>query len=679
MPADAPAYPQLFSELKIRDLTLKNRIVWLPHLTCFGESDDSIGDRYIAYYVERAKGGVGLIVTGSENSIPDAYNWFGRINAYDPANVPQFRRLTEEVHRHGTAIFGQITDDGVETTGVETLDWNVPRGPSEERDALVQVTGKEMERDDIAEAVRYFGLSAKTHLDGGFDGIELKAGHDGLLRQFLSPASNHRDDEYGGSVENRMRFLRESVDEVRRQVGADFIVGVRLCCDEGLADGYGVDEAVEFARRIGEWGTVDYISSDGGSFGNLVLLGPEMSVEQGFMVPVAKRIKEASGLPVIAYGRIKEPPMAEEIVRNGSADMVGMARAMIAEPEWANKAREGRGLDIRYCIGCNQACLGRLFNRLAISCVVNPVAGREAEWGRDRPLRDGEGRKVVVVGGGPAGVKLAEVLAQRGCEVTLFERERNLGGKVNLLYDLPARREFTDATAWLESRLPELGVDVRCGMEVKSDSLEAGAAGGRANVVAVAVGPPATPGTMVEVEADEVIFATGAAPLASPFSPRVPTTDVLGPFDQEAELGERVLLWDAELGYAALAAAERLLMEGREVTMVTAADFPASTIPAPNIEPQLKRLYGAGMRTLTHSTLVEAEDGELRVANVYSGAEAEAPEFDLVLAANGWRGDDELYRWLSSSFPRARRVGDCEAPRDVGMAIYAGERLGREL
>lgn len=669
------AFPLLFSEFKLGNVELRNRIVWLPHLASLVGDDGLPNQRHADYYAERAKAGVGLVISGVETTHPGTL-WPTKINAFDKRVVDGYRLVTDAVHRHGGRMFGQLSDDGNQAGGMETLDWQYNRAPSPIADQLVGLVPREMDQADIEESIGYFALGAAHHREGGFDGIEIKAGHDGVLRQFLSPLFNHRTDRYGGSLQNRARFIREAVEAIRARCGEDWVVGVRLCLDEGLPGGFGPEEGVEFAREIGSWGIVDYISSDAGTFGNLPLMNPDMAVPQGFAVDLGARAREASGLPVIAFGRIKEPPMAERIIARGEADLVGLARPLIADQQWAQKASEGRDGEIRFCIACNQACLGRMWTGMPVTCILNPSAGREGELGVGTLTAAPAAKRITVVGGGPAGMKVAAVAAQQGHEVALVEREPRLGGKINLLADIESRREFLDGTAWMADEVERAGVRILRGMTVEVVDDE----DGNPVLHAMAVGPPATPGDFIPLGSDAIVLATGATPVVPELagaeailrSPAAALADV-------DSVGPRVLVWDEEFDQAPASVAEHLALLGREVILVTPADYPASRVPLPNLPPQLARLHAAGVRIVPHATVGGVDGGRVRIENVYGGAGEEIDGVDTLVHAIGREADDDLYRSLRDRFPDVRRAGDCLAPRDVGMAVYSGERLARAL
>lgn len=676
---DSSTFEHLFSPFKLGHLELRNRVVWLPHLTAYAGDDGFSNDRHLHYYEARARGGVGLIITGCQTAHPAA-GWPGRINAYDPGVVPSYRKLTEAVHRHGTGIIGQITDDGNQADGVSGYDWFNTHAPSVVVDPMVQILPQEMDQALIDEVVDYFARSAENHKEGGFDGVEIKVGHDGLHRQFLSPQFNQRTDEYGGSHENRLRFLRETVEEIRRRVGDEFLVGVRLSLDEGLEAGYGADDGVEFARLIGTWGTIDYLDADMGSTGNLPYMNPDMRWPFGFTVEMTSRAREASGLPTIVAGRIKTPEFAEDILDADKADLIGMARPLITDADWVQKAQSGQTEDIRSCIACNQGCLGRLWAGMPITCILNPSAGREEKWGEGSVVMVTEPQDVVVIGGGPAGLKAAELAALRGHRVSIYDRSSHLGGQVNTIVKLPVRREFHDSTAWIQTQIERLEVNVRLGWQIEPEMIEP-LPDGRLSLGARAVSTPAPPASIEAIEADRVIVATGSIPVAAPFagSDRHPVLSIPEAYDEVAELGEHVVVWDEELGQPAASTAELLAERGHRVTIVTPAAHPAVKVVLPNKPSQLQRLSDLGVEVIPYHAVNDFADGSLTIANAYSGREQTLEDVDGLVYALGWRADEDLYLTLREHSDQVVRAGDCIAPRDVGMAIYSGERIGREV
>jgi 2,4-dienoyl-CoA reductase-like NADH-dependent reductase (Old Yellow Enzyme family)/thioredoxin reductase len=659
-------YEHLVSPFHLRHFTLRNRVVWLPHLTGYADLDGLPSERHAHYYAERARGGVSLIISGCETTHPAAF-WPGRINAFDRASIEGYRRISGAVHEYGAYMVGQLTDDGNQGTGDASLDWHYTHGASRIADQLVGVLPKEMDSADIHSALTGFGVSAETHIEGNFDGVELKVAHDGLLRQFLSPLFNHRTDDYGGSVENRLRFLKETVDEIRRRIGPEPLLGLRLCLDEGLRGGLGADLGVEYAGLIGTWGSVDYINTDLGSTGNLPMMNPDMAIEQGYAIEVGSRAKAASGLPTIAFGRIKQPAMAEQILADGKADLVGMARPLITDPEWVNKVLRGEEDDIRNCIACNQGCVNRLWAGLPITCILNPAAGREKKWGTGTLVPASNSKRVVIIGAGPAGLKVAEVSARRGHEVVLIERSSEIGGNLSLIRKLQTRSEWADSIEWFARQLDKLDVDIRLNTEV-----------GDASVRRVDDGIAVDLGDEV-LMADEIVVTTGGRSVkpkleAGGLQLRTIREAMRDPSGIEGD----VIVWDEEYGRQPCTVAEFLARQGLQVTFVTPADHPAGLIGLASQPKQLELLYEVGVRIVNHTTLTSLA-GPVVGRNVYTGAETTFGGIGSVVHAIGWEPNEDLYLQLRRRGVEALRAGDCVAPRDVGMAIYSAETIAREL
>ena len=371
----------LFSPLQIGTTEVPNRISFSAHLTNFAE-DNLPSERHAYYLAERAKGGTGLIITEEQTVHPTDHAYEKLIDAYKPEVVPGYRRICRAVHEFETKIFAQLNHNGGQGDGSYS---RLPVwGPSPVPDFMFREVPKAMESEDIKEVIEYFCRSAVHVREGGFDGIELQLGHSSLIRQFLSPLTNLRTDDYGGSVENRTRFAVEVIEAVRKTVGQDYTLGVRLCADEMTPGGLALDDVKEIARLLEGTGNLDFIDLSVATFYNLYLVGGPMHVPLGYTIPLAAGIKETVNLPVFCTGRINDPVMAERVLADGQADMIGMVRTQICDPEMANKAKDGRLEEIRRAIDGHAAACDRGLVRLL-----------QAERHRDPRLRLARGREAV--------------------------------------------------------------------------------------------------------------------------------------------------------------------------------------------------------------------------------------------------------------------------------------------
>lgn len=673
-------FEHLFQPFELKGHTLPNRVAWIAHLTDFAY-DFAVSDAHIAYYEERAKHGVGLIIMGTETVSPTHVNG-ARVSAFDPANVESYKRLSEAIKRHDTVLIGQLTEDGSQNLADLTLDWDYEYSASAVADWAVGRTPKVMEQTDIDRSISVWLQCIANHQAGGLDGTELKVGHDGLPRQFLSPYYNQRTDEYGGSRENRMRFLRELLTAVRRQVGDDYLLGIRYVLHEFAPGGYELDEGIAMLVEIERWGLVDYVVSDLGVHTALKYCNPPMATAPGFAREAfAKAHAALDSLPLVGYGRIKTPELADQILAEDEADLVGVARALLVDPLWIEKAQTDRGDDIRMCIGCNQGCLDRVWKGQPMTCIINPAAGRERKWGLGTLEPAARTKEVVVVGAGPAGLKAAEVAALRGHSVTLIERSSNVGGQVNSIVKVPVRRDFHDSTAWIETQIEALEVPIRRGWQVEEEITEV-LPDGRFELGLRAVARPASPGSVDTIYADEVVIATGSVLNA----PEVPGVDGPEVYQVEEALdgkipdGARVVIADAEGTYSSTATAEFLADLGHEVTLVTAHLDIGMHIGPPGRQVLIPALFERGVEVIPNHSLAAIDLPNVKFVSNLGGHEREIVA-DAVVLTTGRLPDDSLYRSLAAAGANGNlhRAGDCLAPRDVGMAIYTAEEIGRSL
>ena len=367
-------FDHLFNPLMLGKLTVPNRIFFLAHRTNFARGG-RLDDRHVAYYRRRARGGCGLIIVGDLSIHPNDRPWEAMIEAYDSGVVQDYQRLTGAVHEFDSPIFAHLNYYGFQSSGAITR--HTVWGPSALADISFGETAKPMEAEDMMVVIKAFSRAAVLARDGGFDGIEVDMGPESLLRQFLSPLSNLRQDEYGGSLENRMRLPLDIIDDVRKSVGDDFTVGIRLCADEKFWGAITTDESRQFAQKFENTGKVDFVNVSVGSYYNLYLSMASMHTPSGFTIETAEQINGAVDIPVIGGHQIDTPQMADHIVSNDQADAVGVIRNLICDPDWPEKAHRERIDDIRYCVRDNQGCIGRINQSKTLSCIQNPSVGYE--------------------------------------------------------------------------------------------------------------------------------------------------------------------------------------------------------------------------------------------------------------------------------------------------------------
>src|SRR3954454_5306074 len=455
----------LWSPLAIGPITTRNRIVFSAHLTNYAR-DGRPTAQHAAYYAARAAGGAGLIITEEHSVHPTDWPYEKMIHGFHDDVGPGYRRITDAVHAHGVPIFAQITHNGGKSSSMYT---RLPVwGPSPVPDPLFREVPKAIDRGEIAEVVAgYADVAARCKL-GGFDGIELQCSHSSIVRGFLSRATNHRTDEYGGSLENRARLLHQIVEAVREAIGRDLALGVRLCGDELIEHGITIDETVEVAQAVEDQGLVDYINTSiDVATASLFMIEASMHIPPEYALFIPSALRKAVVLPVVGVGRFKDPLQAERALAQGHADLIGVVRGQIADAEFVAKARAGHHHDIRLCLSCNQECVGRMGLNRWLGCIENPLTGREAS--QPVRLRPSTPRHVVVVGGGPAGLQTAIAATRAGNRVTVLERDDELGGQVRWAARVPNRAEFGDLVRNQVHECELLGVDVRTGVEATAE------------------------------------------------------------------------------------------------------------------------------------------------------------------------------------------------------------------
>ncbi|WP_445526091.1 oxidoreductase [Streptomyces cyslabdanicus] len=650
-------FPHLFSPLQIGRVTVRNRILSSGHDTVLVR-DGSVTEDLVAYHEARAAGGTGLIVLQVSGVHESARYTTHVLMATDDDCVPAYARLARAVHRHGAKVFGQLFHPGREI--LESRDGSAPVAwaPSATPNERFHVMPRAMTDAEIHEVLDGYGQAARRLHEAGLDGAEVVASHGYLPAQFLNPKVNVRTDGWGGDGQGRLRFLREALRSVRRQAGPDFVVGLRISGDEFSHDGLHTGLVLETVAELDAEGLLDYVSVCAGSSASLSgaeHIAPPMFRPAGYTAPLAAQVRAVVGVPVMVAGRINQPQEAEQIIAGGQADACAMTRALICDPELPVKAEQDRTEEIRACIGCNQACIGHFQQGHPISCIQHPETGRERRFGTLPPLT--RRKKVLVVGGGPAGLKAAAVAAARGHEVELHEADRRVGGQVLLAQLLPGRAEFGGAITNLEGEARRAGVRVVVGSRVDAQTVTAAAP-------------------------DAVILATGARPRR----PELELMDDPVVLDAWAVIRGsevprgRIVVADWRGDWIGLGVALHLAARGRKVTLcvtgfaagehlqqyVRAAMLAQAARARIDIVPNA-RIHGADSDTVyLQHTLTEEPVLVDGVAAVVL-AQGHEPVVDLEPVATGLPAD------------RVFAVGDCVSPRTVEEAVLEGLTVAAEL
>jgi 2,4-dienoyl-CoA reductase-like NADH-dependent reductase (Old Yellow Enzyme family) len=647
-------YGNLFTPVRVGRMDLRNRIMLPPHGRLVGDpfGSDREAERFNAYWRRRAESGAAWICglnafVGNSVVIPGFEPTGLGATVRGVFRMPQFRegaaRYAEAVKGAGAYAFAQLIMQG-----------GMPHSPS---GVMANYTNNQqphvLTADEIDWFVGEYAFSAGEAQAAGLDGIELHANHEDLLQLFLSPATNRRTDAYGGDRDRRARFLLDILRAIRQRVGADFNVGVRLNMDEFFEGGYDLDEGIAIAALIEASGTIDYLHCVvGNNWGAPSYIQPHLySVAQ--WAPLAGRFKAELGLPIVYTGRVATVDAAADVVNRGYADVVGMARAMFADGDLVAKARSGRAGEIRPCIGTND-CLHRVVvEGLRFGCSVNPETGRES----DPPLGPAPvPKRVLVAGGGPAGLELAALLAGRGHAVQLWEREAELGGQLRSAGRARENGAYRDFAAFQESRLERLGVDVRLKTVATAEAVRAAGV-------------------------DVVAVATGAAPRR----PEIPGVDL--PFVVEgrdvllgtAAVGERVVVIAMEDHMQPLTIAGHIAEQGADVLVLYPTPAVAPLVGKYSIGAPLAKLTAAGGQVRVMERAVAIEPGRVRTRNVYSGAEAVHDGVDHVVLACGGAAESALYTALQPTMDDVHILGDAYAPRRISFATRQAYELARRI
>lgn len=678
--ADTPSNDPLLQPFRLKHLTLKNRVMSTSHEPAYTE-DRMPTERYRLYQEEKAKGGMALTMFGGSCTVAiDSPAAFGNIDASTDDVVPHYRALADAVHRHGCAIMNQITHLGRRTSWAAEH-WLPVLSASTVREMAHRAFPKEAEKEDLIRIARAYGEAARRSKEGGLDGLEVEAyGH--LMDSFWSPATNRRTDEYGGDLDNRLRFSMEVFEAIRKAVGDDYIVGIRMVVDERMQGGIDRAEGFEIARRMAESGMVDFfnvivghVDSDEG----LSHVIPVMGTPVAPFLDTVREVKQAFGLPVFHAARINDVATARHAIESGAMDMVGMTRAHMADPHIVAKVERGAEDRIRPCVGAGY-CIDQIYHVGAAFCLHNPATGREKAVPQLVERGDRPSRRVVVVGAGPAGLEAARVSALRGHEVVLFEATDRPGGQVLTAAKAPRRRDLVGVTDWLAREAELAGVDFRFNTYAEEAEIEAEAP----NIVVVATG--GLPNTGFLQDGEDLV---------------VTSWDIL---NGQVPAAESILVYDENGREPGPSCAEFLGERGAAVEFVTPDRLVGPDIGGTNYPAILKTFYSKGVAVTTdhHLTGVRRAGNKL-VAVLYNDYTHETVErtVDQVVVEYGTLAADALYFGLKGRSTNAGqvdpdalaanrppaldlnpdgafrlfRVGDAVASRNIHAAIYDSRRL----
>ncbi len=671
-------YQYLFRPLPVGNIVLKNRVIWGPHVT--NHWPDHLPDeRTTAYYEERAAGGVGMIIIGASPVDATAqYSPFEQCALWDDACIEGLRDISEAVHRHDAKLCIQLVHPGVHQMPDHDPAHQPPVAPSQipavEEPSCIP---RALEVDEILAIEDKFADAAERAQKAGLDGVELHGAHGYLFSAFLTPLKNKRTDEYGGSLENRTRFLLDAIDKVRKRVGKDFVVGCRISSSDMVDGGMEPEDVAEVCKLLEATGQLDYVHCSLGLYRTLHFMIPThyAGLEPGYQGELTAQIKAAlKDLPVFVVGRINDPMLADNLIADGVADACVMIRELIAEPEFVNKTLADRVEDIRPCAYWNQSCLAHIFGGIRVECQMNAAAGRELELGQKQLRPAATPKHVLVIGGGPAGLEFAHVAASRGHRVTLHERSDELGGQVNLLARLPKR---ADVRNWVDWLVRQAGGSAAVDIELNSEITEA-------NIDEI----------LARAQADEIVIASGALaaadgrssvttePIPGHERPHVLTyEDLLDGGSVPDTIRDKVLIVDEMADRIAPGLAELLAENGRQVEILT-------RWPSVGHEMLLKwgemanvyeSLDTLGITNTPNAWISAIDEASATAFNIYTGREWEIEVDTVILVTMKYSNTDIVRLAKTRASVPVHTIGDALAPRQVADAVLEANRLAHAL
>ncbi|MFC2021657.1 FAD-dependent oxidoreductase [Chloroflexota bacterium] len=642
---------KLFESGKIGQMELKNRLVMAAMGNGLTELDGRLSQRQIDFYTARAKGGTGLIITCAARTRQIEQLAFtplvDTLVIDNKIYAGRFNELAEAVHDYGAKVAVQFIPGqgrGIRTDVLKRVGAVAPSPVPAYGDP--SITARELAIEEIERLVQAFQFGAEIVRAAGIDAIEINSHEGHLSDQFLTALWNKRTDKYGGDLDGRLRFLLEIIESIKKGAGADFPIIVKYGLTHYLEGGREVEEGLEIARRL-EASGVHALDIDAGCRETQYWTLPTPYLPPGCLVDLAEKVKKVVNIPVIAVGKLGYPQLAESVLQEGKADFIGLARPLLAEPEWANKVREGRLEDIRTCIGDAEGCHGRTHAGLSISCTVNPACGMERELAINPADRK---KSVLVVGGGPGGMEAARVAALRGHEVTLWEKDKALGGNLIPASVPDFKHDYRSLINYLATQIKKLGVTIELGKE-------------------------ATPELIQEMKPQVVFVATGSTPIIPdiPGADKEKVSTAIDVLLGRKEAGESVVVIGG--GSIGCETALYLAQEGKRLAIVEVLDSIAKDMPAINRMHLLKLLGDAKVRILTGTAALAITEEGVIIAD--KDDNRNTLKADTVVLAVGLKRSERLVEALAEKVPQVYRIGDCVEPRKVVNAIREAYRAAR--
>jgi 2,4-dienoyl-CoA reductase-like NADH-dependent reductase (Old Yellow Enzyme family)/thioredoxin reductase len=651
------ALSQLFQPFTIRNCRIKNRIFSTGHDTTM-PTRGVPNEPLIAYHKARAEGGAGLIVMQVAGVHETARYTSHLIMATTDDCIPGYRAVVEACRPYGTKIFGQLFHPGREI--MESQDGTAPvaYAPSAIPNERFHVMPRPLSKDMIEEIIEGYAEAALRLQKGGLDGVEIVASHGYLPAQFLNERTNQRTDEYGGSFENRLRFTRDVALAIRAKVGPDMVIGLRISGDDKDYNGLQEHESLAAIEALDD--VMDYfnvIAGSSASFGGAIHIAPPMALANGYVAPFAAAVKARVKAAVLVAGRINQPQDAEKILASGSADLIGMTRAMICDPDMPRKAEAGKLDDIRACIGCNQACIGHFHMGYPISCIQHPETGREIAYGARKPVA--RAKKILIAGGGPGGMKAAAVAAERGHEVILCEAGERLGGQALLAQMLPGRAEFGGIVTNLSREVQLAGAEVRTRTKVTRALIEA-------------------------ERPDAVIVATGARPRSalSAGIEGVESSHVVSAWDvirDQVNIGSSVVIADWRCDWIGMGLAEKLARAGCRVRLCVDGYMAGQRIHQYVRDHWVGELHKLSVEIVPYARLYGVDGDTVYFQHATSNEPIIFEAVDTVVASLGHERQGELEDELADWNGEIHVIGDCLTPRTAEEAVLEGLKATAEI